>query len=113
MHDAYTFIDKKFLVAEHFNVDHYLYCMGLVVKTVYRGRGIATEMLKARTPFIKALGLPVNATICTGKATQKAALAVGFEENYAIGFDELQKNFPTMDFSLADTEQCKIMTLKV
>lgn len=39
----------------------------------YRGRGIATEMLKARRPFLEALGLKVTSTAFTGIGTQKAA----------------------------------------
>lgn len=113
MHEAFTFLEKKFPIAEHYNVDHFLNCMGLAVKTEYRERGIGLEMLKARIPYMNELGLKINATIFTGKASQNAAVKVGFEENCSIDFSELQEIFPNMDFSLADTDQCKAMSLVI
>lgn len=55
-----------------------------MVNREYRGLGIATEMLKARRPFLKALGLSLTSTSFTGTASQKAAQKAGYVEDYAI-----------------------------
>lgn len=65
---------KKVQVFEKFNVDQYLSGYGLVVRREFRFRGIATEMIKARVPFMKNLGLKVTATAFTALGSQKAAL---------------------------------------
>jgi GNAT superfamily N-acetyltransferase len=58
--EVFDFIDAKFNIAEHFGINQYLYGVGLLVKPQYRGQGIATEMLKARFPFLNVLGLNVT-----------------------------------------------------
>jgi RimJ/RimL family protein N-acetyltransferase len=58
---------------EKFNVNRYLTAYGLCINRAYRRRGIATEMLKARVPYLKALGLTVTGTVFTGVGSQKAA----------------------------------------
>lgn len=67
-----------------YGVDEFLGGLGLVVNSKYRGRGIATEMLKARRPFLKAAGLQLTSTSFTASASQKAAEKAGYEENFAI-----------------------------
>ena len=69
---------------ENYNVNQYLIAYGLCVDTTYRGRGIATEMLKARAPLLKDLGLVVTTTAFTGIGSQKAAEKAGYEENFVI-----------------------------
>jgi RimJ/RimL family protein N-acetyltransferase len=56
-----------------FNVERYLSAYGLCINSAYRRRGIATEMLRARVPYLKAFGLKVTATAFTGTGSQKAA----------------------------------------
>ena len=51
---------------EKYGVERYLAGYGLAVNRDYRGRGIATEMLKARVPLLKALGLTLTSTAFTG-----------------------------------------------
>lgn len=75
---------KQFDVFQHYNVNDYLIAYGLCVDTAYRARGIATEMLKARGPLLKALGLKVTTTAFTGIGSQKAALKAGYEENFIM-----------------------------
>lgn len=75
---------KQFDVFQHYNVNAYLIAYGLCVDTAYRARGIATEMLKARGPLLKALGLKVTTTAFTGIGSQKAALKAGYEENFVM-----------------------------
>lgn len=75
---------QQFSPFKHYNVDKYLVAYGLCVDTNYRARGIATEMLKARVPLLKSLGLKITTTAFTGIGSQKAAEKAGYEENYAI-----------------------------
>lgn len=79
-----SYAQQQFNVYQHFNVNEYLIAYGLCVDTQYRARGIATEMLKARAPFLKALGLKVTTTAFTGIGSQKAALKAGYKENFSI-----------------------------
>lgn len=67
-----------------YNVDQYLAAYGLCVNRKYRGHGIATEMLKARGPYLKAMGLKVTGTAFTSIGSQIAARRAGYEEYFAI-----------------------------
>lgn len=107
------FIDYKMEVAEHFNIDHHLSGVGLGVKHEYRGKGIATEILKARVPLLQSIGLNLTSTNFSGIASQKSAFKAGFEETLAVSYEEIQGKFTGLDFSTADATHCKIMTLKV
>ena len=104
---------KKLDVFKAYNVDHYLYGIGLCVDSTYRGRNIATEILKARVPFLKSLNLKVTSTLFTGIGSQKAAEKAGFEEISATSYADLQEKFPDMDFSIANATHCKTQALKI
>lgn len=97
----------------HYNVEHYLSGIGLCVNSDYRGRGIATELLKARVPFMKALSLQVTSTLFTTLGSQKAAKSAGYEEMSATSYEEVQANFPETDFSSANTSHCLTCALKI
>lgn len=75
---------KQFNIFEKFNVTDYLSAYGLCVNPEYTGRGIATELLKARVPLLKALGLKVTSTLFTSIGAQKAALKAGYQEDFVI-----------------------------
>lgn len=111
--EALAFVDSKFDAAEHYGVDHFLYGIGLVVKSTYRGRGIATELLKARAPFMKHLGLTMTSTIFSGIGSQKAAEGAGYTDDFVISYEEIEQNFPTLDFSAATATHCKTQSLKI
>lgn len=56
----------------------------MAVHSSYRGRGIATEMLKVRPLLLKALGLKVTTSHFVGVAGQNTATKAGYEENFVI-----------------------------
>lgn len=109
----YHFVDNQLDVTEHFKVNQYLYGAGLVVKSEYRGRGIATELLKARIPFLKSLGLKVTSTVFTMIGSQKAAVSAGYKELFAISYAELQEKYPDLDFSTANSSHCKTLGIMI
>jgi hypothetical protein len=76
--------EQQFNVFEHYKVDEYLYGYGLVVDPAYKGKGIATEMLKARVPLLKSLGLTLTSTEFNGAAAQKAAKKAGFHDDLVL-----------------------------
>lgn len=78
------YAQKQFDVFDKFNVTEYLTALGLCVHPTYTGRGIATEMLKARVPLLKALGLKTTSTSFTGVGSQIAARKAGYQENFVI-----------------------------
>ena len=57
---------------------------GLVVNRNYRGCGIATEILEARRPLMKALRIEVTSTCFSVIGSQKASNNAGFVEDYVI-----------------------------
>lgn len=103
------YVIDKFDVFEHFN----LYGVGLCVNSSYRGRGIATELLKARVNFLKALDLTVTSTLFTTIGSQKAAASAGYDLKSSTSYEEMQEKFPEMDFSHANTSHCQTLTLQV
>lgn len=98
---------------DHYKVDRLMEAVGLCVDNKFRGRGIATEILKARAPLMKEIGLKVTSSIFSTVGAQKAAKAAGYEENYSINYDECHEKFPELDFSHVTKTSCKIMSLKV
>ncbi|XP_063702196.1 uncharacterized protein LOC134832183 [Culicoides brevitarsis] len=82
-------ISKGPNVKEIYNVEYHLGAFGLSVDPKYRGRGIATEILKARVPLCKALGIELTSNVFTGEASQAVAKKAGFEVNFSMTYDEL------------------------
>jgi GNAT superfamily N-acetyltransferase len=77
-------VNHQFDVFEHYNVDKYMTAFGLSVSKLYRRRGIATEILKARVPLGRAFGIKVTSTVFTAIGSQMSAANAGFVENYSI-----------------------------
>ena len=106
-------ITKKCNVYDVFKVDQYLMAYGLSVCPKYRGRGIATEILKARVPFCKAFGIPLTATLFTALISQKAATKAGFVDGISVAYDDLAKIDPRFHFLNIDSKELKLMCLKI
>lgn len=104
---------KQADVFNRYNVDYYLSAIGLTVSRDYRGCGLATELLKARVPLMKYVGLKVTSTSFTGVGSQTAAKRAGFEELYVKTYDELKEISPRFDFKNNRSKIFKIMALKI
>lgn len=96
-----------------YNVDRLMWAAGLCVDAKLRGRGIATEILKARASLMKTIGIQVTTSIFSTVGAQKAALAAKYDENYSITYEDLQKEFPKMNFSRVFGTSCKVLSLKI
>lgn len=107
------YVNKKFDIFSHYKVDQYLYGVGLCVNKAYRGRGIATELLRARESLLKTINLTVTSALFTTIASQKAALKADYIEKSSTSYEEIQSNFPLMNFSQANTSHCKTLVLKI
>uniref|UniRef100_A0A1L8DD29 N-acetyltransferase domain-containing protein n=1 Tax=Nyssomyia neivai TaxID=330878 RepID=A0A1L8DD29_9DIPT len=94
------------------NVDKYLHAMGLLVLPKYRGLGLATEILRARVPLGKALGLKMTGTVFTGIASQKNAAKAGFVDEYTVYYEDLGKKEPFVVFPNVTSPQVKFMSLR-
>lgn len=91
-----------------------MWAHGLCVDPDYRrSAGIGTELLKARFPLMRAIGLRVTATIFTAIGSQKAANKAGFEDVFVLSYDDLQKQFPRFDFSKSNTKYFAIKALQL
>lgn len=110
--EAIMYTSKQFDVYAAYNVEQYLTAYGLCVNPEYRGRGIATEMLKARVPILKAFGLEVTSTAFTGIGSQVAAKKANYEDVYVISYAEIEQIFPRFDFSKSVTKSFKTMALR-
>lgn len=62
-----------------FNVDRYLTSWAFAIKYEYRGKGIGTEILKARIDMLEPLGLELTSTGFTSIGSVKAAEKAGYE----------------------------------
>jgi GNAT superfamily N-acetyltransferase len=111
--ESRRYTDKLEETFEAFQVDHILSAFGLGVKPEYRGRGIAVELLLARKPLMKALGLTVTLTCFSTLNSQKAAEKAKYHEISSISYDELQSKLPDFDFSSATGSHCKNFVLKI
>lgn len=80
--DFLEYTSKVTDIYTSYNIDQYLAAYGLCVNRKYRGQGIATEMLKARIPYMKKMGLSVTGTAFTAIGSQVAAKKAGYEDFY-------------------------------
>ncbi|XP_055684400.1 uncharacterized protein LOC129790737 [Lutzomyia longipalpis] len=92
------FLKEKANIYERYNVDRQLYGLGLLTLPKYRGCGIATELLKARFPLMKALGVKLTGTVFSGPGSQGAARKAGFTDDFVATYEELGKNEPFVEF---------------
>jgi GNAT superfamily N-acetyltransferase len=113
LNESKKYIDLKSNIYNHYNVDRYVCGAGLCVHRDYRGRGIATELLRTRAALLRAIGLKVTSTVFSTVGAQKAAYAAGYDENFCIEFEDLEKLFPSMNFSHAQGSCCKVLSLKI
>lgn len=111
--ESLQYIEDAFRLVDHYQVDYYMFAAGLCVDKNFRGRGIATEILKARAGVLKAIGLSVTSSVFSTVGAQKAAASAGYDENYSITYEELGKLFPQIDFSFAHGTTCKVLSLKI
>lgn len=113
LRESRDFTSSLYDIFEHYPVDQYLDAFGLGVISEYRRKGIAVELLKARIPLMKALGLSLTATAFSTISSQKAASKAGFIEVFAISYEELQMKFPHYDFSEATGTHSKTFVLQI
>lgn len=111
--ELFNYAKSECNIFEIFKVDQYLTSYALVVDSAYRGHGIATEILKARVEILKAFNLKVTSTIFTTIGSQVAGKKAGFDEIWQISYEELEKKFPTFDFSKANAKYFKTMSFKI
>jgi GNAT superfamily N-acetyltransferase len=96
----------------HYEVDHVMFAAGLYVSESYRNRGIAVEMLRAREEIAKVAGIRVSSNVFSSLGAQKAALKVGFEENFSIKYKDLPRFTPNGYFPNIKDEHMKVMSKK-
>lgn len=113
LREAFAFINSQFDIFDHYNVNYYLYAHGLAIRRDYRGHGFASELLKARVLLLMFLGLTVTASLFTTLGAQKAAFKVGFTEDFSISYKILQDLFKNFDFSVANCDDCKLLTIEI
>ncbi|KAG5684337.1 hypothetical protein PVAND_013572 [Polypedilum vanderplanki] len=100
-------------IFEKYNCDRFLGAYGLVVNKNYRGRGIATEIIKARIPLMKEIGLNVTATAFSVFGSQQAAKNAGFEDVYVISYEDFKKIEPRFTFTKTNERIYKVMAMKI
>lgn len=113
VYDAVVYFGDQSKVYERYQVSEYLAAMGLSVSPKYRGRGIATEILKARIPLCRAVGLKLTSTVFTAIGSQVPAAKVGFEETFVMEYEQLAKANPKFSFPGIQSKCCKSMSLRI
>ncbi|XP_050663489.1 uncharacterized protein LOC126964430 [Leptidea sinapis] len=96
-----------------YGVDKYLSALGLVVDPKWRGCAIGKEMLLARVPICKALGLKVTVTVFTAGASQAVAKKLGYKVIYEITYKELAEKgfvFPGIE---ENTKSSMLMSMEI
>lgn len=65
-------------VFERYNISEYLSAFGLSVNSAYSGEGIGYQLLKAREPLCKEMGIHLTGTVFTGDVSQHLARKAGY-----------------------------------
>ncbi|XP_047542378.1 uncharacterized protein LOC125074938 [Vanessa atalanta] len=110
---AVDLVSRSVDIFTKFGVEQYLTAYGLVVDPKWRGCGIGKEILLARIPLCKAIGVKVTATVFTAAASQAVAKKAGFQDLYQISYEDLAKEgfrFPGVE---QDTKYSKLMALEI
>ncbi|XP_055528398.1 uncharacterized protein LOC129720748 [Wyeomyia smithii] len=107
------YCSKQFDYTEHYGVKLRLVAYGLAVNKRYRGRGIATEILKARVPMCKALGIQLAAHPFSAIGSQKAATNAGYRTDYEITYDDLAKMGPDYTMPNIQSKSFKLMSFAI
>ncbi|XP_058823556.1 uncharacterized protein LOC131684572 [Topomyia yanbarensis] len=107
------YMTEQFKVCEQYGVDWYLNAYGLAINRCYRGRGIATEILRARVPICQTFGIKVTTTIFTSLGSQLAAAKVGFNVNFEMTYDDFAKMGPRYSYAGIQSKSSKLMSLKI
>ncbi|XP_058839035.1 uncharacterized protein LOC131695457 [Topomyia yanbarensis] len=107
------YVSEQFDVHKHYGVDHRMIAYGLTVNKRYRGRGIATEILKARVPMCKAFGIKLAAHPFSAIGSQKAAINAGYRTDYEITFDELAALGPKYALPGIQSKSLKLMSYSI
>lgn len=111
--DSKNYIENRFDIYDHYDVDRFMFTAGLCVHKKHRCKGVATQILKARGPLMKAIGINVTASIFSTVGAQNAASSAGFTHHYSIIYDDFEKIFPEMDFSHAYGGSVKLSAFKL
>ncbi|XP_053692412.1 uncharacterized protein LOC128740866 [Sabethes cyaneus] len=107
------YVSKQFNCADHYGTVNRLIAYGLSVNKRYRGRGIATEILKARVPMCKALGIKLAAHPFSAPGSQGAATKAGYRTDYEISFEELAKLGPEYTLPGIQSKYFKFMSFPI
>ncbi|XP_055524503.1 uncharacterized protein LOC129718108 [Wyeomyia smithii] len=107
------YMTDQYDVQKQYDVEYYLTAYGLAINQRYRGREIATEMLKVRVPLCRAFGIKVTATNFTALASQLAAAKVGFRTDLEVTYDDFAKMGPHYFYPGIKSKSLKLMSLKI
>ncbi|XP_070492904.1 uncharacterized protein [Chironomus tepperi] len=87
--EAVEYIENEADLFNRHMVDYYLSGTGLAIHPQYRGRGFATEIIKARTSILQFYDLKLTSTGFSSVAAQKAAEKAGHFIDYTISYEKL------------------------
>ncbi|XP_018320459.1 uncharacterized protein LOC108733683 [Agrilus planipennis] len=83
---------------ETLKIDEYLTAMGLLVLPEFRGQNLGLQILKAREPLCKTLGLKATVTSFTSIISQKLAAKCGFKVLCEMTHKEIESQNPKISF---------------
>uniref|UniRef100_U5EV53 N-acetyltransferase domain-containing protein n=1 Tax=Corethrella appendiculata TaxID=1370023 RepID=U5EV53_9DIPT len=107
------YCSKQFDMYKNYGIDRYLTACGLSVHPNYRGRGIGEQILRARVPMCKALGVKATSTVFTGAASQRSAEKCGFEVKFEETYENLAKLGEDYSFPGVKEKIIKTMCMKI
>lgn len=113
--DIMEFMTSQRNAFEELKIDEYLGGLGLYVLPNFRGEALGLQLLKARIPMCKALGIKSTITIFSSFISQKLAARCGFTDFWAMDYDEIIRinpHFYTGDIT-EHTKTCKNMCLMI
>ncbi|KAK7868721.1 hypothetical protein R5R35_008242 [Gryllus longicercus] len=76
--DAMHAVEARVDLFARFGVEAFLNALGLSVAPAFRRQGLGRELLAAREPLLRALGLRLTIAVFTGPAAQKASARAGY-----------------------------------
>ena len=99
-------------ICELFGVDKYMSAFGLLVHPDFRGQGLSEQLIKARFPLGRALGLKATMTFFSPAAAQRASEKAGMRMYKEALYDDYIVDGKAI-FSNPGTRSLKVMVAEM
>jgi GNAT superfamily N-acetyltransferase len=110
--DGFQYVGSYVNIFEKYGVTEFLSAFGLYVHPDFRGQGLGTEILRARTNLCKGVGLKVTMSFFTTTQGQRAAEKAGMELLAEVPYNVFKTEDGKEVYNNMNPKTLKIMAMR-